>query len=1497
MTTVFVSSGQTSSGLSVGAFDSLIVSGGTALDTTVFSGGIDLIQAGGIGIDTIVSTGGTEFLYSGGVASDTTVSAGGQQIVSGGTSISAAVAAGGVVQTVNSDGVFGIASGATIVNGGSLLDSGRAIDTTISSGGIVTVFASGTAIGTDVAAGGTLVIMPYAMVSGTIAQSGADVISADVLISNGYGTPVLSFGERLSGGTISSGYTETVYSGGSTVGTTIASGGQVYILDGGVTTATAIASGGFVEVQFGGLTVGAIVESGGDQYIASGGTAHQTQVQAGGEVTISGFAELMSLDGAANVRGGTALFTSIGAFGVLSAMFGTVSRTTIGSGGELLVEYDGKAQTTTVESGGVALFLTSAAGDQVTVQAGGTLVAQAGIGAIPGVTSAAGAQVFISTGVIVLDNTVLVSATSGTLSGLVLSSALVEVRSGATTQAFVLSGGEEYVSAGGVDSASQIGDGSYYYYGFAEPPYEAVYDGGRVINDVIDGGSLEIASGGIAQGVTMAAITDGYRAVIGVSSGGVASDSLIQSGNVVEVFAGGVVSDSIISAGGSEEVFSGGFATGTVVSAGGTEFIDASGGSTDIHLLSGGGIELNYFPGGYIYSSYAVSAALDSATDVLTVSARGESTTVQLAGDYTGATFHGLSEEGAVLILAEGTPCYCRGTLILTSSGEVPVEHLRIGDRLITAFGAARPLRWIGRRRYAGRFAAHNRDVLPVIVRAGALGGGLPRRDLQVSPLHAMFIDSVLIPARALVNGCTILQAQSVDRVDYFHLELDTHDIILAEGAASESYVDDDSRGMFHNAAEYRTLYPDAPRAPARFCAQRVEDGPLLETIRARLAGAAAASAPLLGWVEHISHDRIIGWASDGTGAAIRLRIVDNGVTLGELTADTDRGDLAQAGIGDGRHGFVFVVPGGLASDQRHLIQVQRGVDNAELGSSPAVLEAATRPDAGAAPIMTVPRAEGALHGSLDQSNRNGLRGWAFDPHAPDRRVALHILDNGVPIARVLANRYRADLAQADIGDGYCSFDLLFPGGLSPLVRHVIELRSEHNGLNLPGSPVVMEKADSFDAAVQQAIAGAVAALDNQADQDSVLSFLMGQAQRILQQRADAQAQLHPRAVRDHYRRRHALELTHSDHTGCIGRALVIDRSLPTPDRDAGSQAIVSHMQALQRLGYEVSFVAAEQMQPAAPLLTAAGISHCTEPYYASVEDVLRRQSGCFDLIYLHRADIAAAYMALCRRWMQKARIVYAVADLHHLRLARQAEIEQRPELHGRSRRLRRVECTAAWDADAVLTHSPHEAALLRQAVPHADVHVVPWHVPLDPTKVRFAKRHGLGFIANYAHDPNVDAARFLVEEIMPLVWAQDPSIGCRLAGSAMTPAIRALAGPRVTLLGHVPDLAAVFSQVRLTVAPLRYGAGIKGKVLASLAAGIPCASSPIAAEGIGLPPGLIAAGAAPLAALILSLHRSQTANRTASRAGLALIAAANATERIDAALGQVIATAVRRVA
>ncbi|MGO9698444.1 MAG: Hint domain-containing protein [Xanthobacteraceae bacterium] len=260
----------------------------------------------------------------------------------------------------------------------------------------------------------------------------------------------------------------------------------------------------------------------------------------------------------------------------------------------------------------------------------------------------------------------------------------------------------------------------------------------------------------------------------------------------------------------------------------------------------------------------------------------------------------------------------------------------------MTASGVARPIKWIGRRSYLGRFVMGRKDILPVCIKAGALNDNVPRRDLWISPNHAMYFEDacggVLIEAKDLVNGVSIVQAESVEQVEYFHIELDTHDVIVAEGALAESFIDDHSRFMFHNAHEYRTLYPAA--APlARYCAPRLDEGYELEAVRQRLAARAglesrdlAEGGALRGSVDRVTPHVIEGWAQNAEHpeAPVCLDIYAGGRLIGEVLANRYREDLEQAGLGSGRHAFRFTLPPGLrvAPDA---IEVRRSLDGAVL--------------------------------------------------------------------------------------------------------------------------------------------------------------------------------------------------------------------------------------------------------------------------------------------------------------------------------------------------------------------------------------------------------------------------------------------------------------------------------------------------------------------------------------------------------------------------------------
>lgn len=188
--------------------------------------------------------------------------------------------------------------------------------------------------------------------------------------------------------------------------------------------------------------------------------------------------------------------------------------------------------------------------------------------------------------------------------------------------------------------------------------------------------------------------------------------------------------------------------------------------------------------------------------------------------------------------------CFAEGTRIETSSGPVAVEDLSVGDMVVTGSGEQRPIRWIGQT--IARPARHSRpwDVNPVRVVAHAFGANLPERDVRLSPGHAIYVDGVLIPAGRLVNGATIVQ-ETVELIRYFHVELDSHDVLLAEGLPCESYLDDGNRLSFQNVGEFMALYGRLdPQSWENACAPMVADGPQLIAVRERLD----AQAEALGW-------------------------------------------------------------------------------------------------------------------------------------------------------------------------------------------------------------------------------------------------------------------------------------------------------------------------------------------------------------------------------------------------------------------------------------------------------------------------------------------------------------------------------------------------------------------------------------------------------------------------------------------------------------------------
>ncbi|MGC8638477.1 MAG: glycosyltransferase [Isosphaeraceae bacterium] len=312
----------------------------------------------------------------------------------------------------------------------------------------------------------------------------------------------------------------------------------------------------------------------------------------------------------------------------------------------------------------------------------------------------------------------------------------------------------------------------------------------------------------------------------------------------------------------------------------------------------------------------------------------------------------------------------------------------------------------------------------------------------------------------------------------------------------------------------------------------------------------------------------------------------------------------------------------------------------------------------------------------------------------------------------------------------------------------------------------------------------------------------------------------------------------HGEETEPRGRVLVIDHRMLTPDRDAGSMRMLELIRGISQRGHHVSFLP-DNLLTGAPYhrqLQRIGVEVLHHPYCQSVAAFLKQNGHEYDLVILSRAEIAARHMTTVRRFAPQAKVVFDTVDLHFLRETREAELKQDPSLRAAAARRKQQELRLVRSADLTLVASPAELEMLERECPWHDVRVFPTVYRLGEAEIPdWAERRNIVFIGSFEHPPNVDAVLHFAREILPTVLARIPEAVFQVIGSGPTPEILALAGRNIEILGFVPDVAPYFRGARLSVAPLRFGAGVKGKVNQSMALGVPTVVSSIAAEGMHL--------------------------------------------------------------
>jgi GT2 family glycosyltransferase len=306
-------------------------------------------------------------------------------------------------------------------------------------------------------------------------------------------------------------------------------------------------------------------------------------------------------------------------------------------------------------------------------------------------------------------------------------------------------------------------------------------------------------------------------------------------------------------------------------------------------------------------------------------------------------------------------------------------------------------------------------------------------------------------------------------------------------------------------------------------------------------------------------------------------------------------------------------------------------------------------------------------------------------------------------------------------------------------------------------------------------------------------------------------------------------------------RILILDEATPTPDQDAGSNAILAVMRSAQQLGYQVTFVPADLARVPGYTgdLQREGIEAIYAPFCASIEDHLVEHGPRYDAVLIHRISLAWRVLRTVRDLAPQARFLFMVADLHHLREQRRAELNRDEQLRGEVKLLEKREIAVIGEADCTLVHSAFEQSYLSGLVPNKQVENIGWIAPEPKRAAGYEARSDLIYIGGYGHPPNVDAVEYFIEAIWPKVTARLAPGRFLVIGSKLPDAWRNREWERVDLVGYARDLDTYLNRCRLLVVPLRFGAGIKGKIMTSMARGVPVVTTSIGAEGIGLEDGV----------------------------------------------------------
>jgi len=324
------------------------------------------------------------------------------------------------------------------------------------------------------------------------------------------------------------------------------------------------------------------------------------------------------------------------------------------------------------------------------------------------------------------------------------------------------------------------------------------------------------------------------------------------------------------------------------------------------------------------------------------------------------------------------------------------------------------------------------------------------------------------------------------------------------------------------------------------------------------------------------------------------------------------------------------------------------------------------------------------------------------------------------------------------------------------------------------------------------------------------------------------------------------------------GRVLVVDARVPEPDRDSGSVRMFAIVKILREMGYGVTFLSmvgavaepyATQLRDLEVELIDARVSYANE---------IQRLGSVLVAAIVSRPHEAKTALPFLREYAPQCKVFYDTVDLHYVREERRAEIENSDLVRSEAAAFKKTELGLMDEVDATFVTTEIERAILRVDAPNARVAILSnIHTP-EILKAEPTGRSGLLFVGNFQHQPNADAMRYFIKEVLPHIHQVRPDVTLDVVGANMPADVSALASDKVRMLGWVQDLTPVYAATRVVIAPLRYGAGIKGKVGEAAMQGVPVVCTSVAVEGMALVAGtdcLVGDTPESFAAAVLSLY------------------------------------------